>query len=173
MERRESPNIHVPGDVVVVPDKRVGVITASTGKAHRFRRKGVPSMLNVRLLDGGEPRASVAWTIEAGGRTLTGTTDADGWLRCSLMPDVKEGVLRLDATGESWNFDIGNVHPIATPAGLQARLRNLGYSSGEITGELDDATVAALRNFQRDHGLAETGDADEATLQKLAAYESS
>ncbi|HYC91261.1 MAG TPA: peptidoglycan-binding protein [Thermoanaerobaculia bacterium] len=171
LRKLREPNILVPGDVVVVPAKRPGVVTVATGKLHRFRRRGVPSVLNVRLLDDGVPRAAVAWTVEAGGRTVTGTTDADGWIHCYLMPDVKAGVLRLDATGESWEFDIGNVAPPGTTEGVQTRLHNLGYYSGAITGRFDEATIEALRRFQRDAELPDTGAADEATVAKLDAYE--
>src|SRR5262249_19767117 len=97
---RSSPNVLSEGDVVFVPDKRAAAVTAATARTHRYRRRGVPSMLNVRLLDDGVPRAGLAWTVEASGRSVTGTTDADGWLQCYLMPDVTEGTLRIDGTDE-------------------------------------------------------------------------
>jgi peptidoglycan hydrolase-like protein with peptidoglycan-binding domain len=69
-------------------------------------------------------------------------------------------------------------HPAvsATPEGfmqpgsvrrIQDALRSQGLLEGEPTGQLDDATSAALRRFQAAHGLAATGAPDRETLQRL------
>jgi peptidoglycan hydrolase-like protein with peptidoglycan-binding domain len=49
---------------------------------------------------------------------------------------------------------------------IQEALRSGGYLD-EVSGELDPATSAALRRFQRDHDLAETGAPDRETLRQL------
>jgi peptidoglycan hydrolase-like protein with peptidoglycan-binding domain len=63
----------------------------------------------------------------------------------------------------------------ATPAGLmnpgstrriQEALRAKGYLD-DVTGSLDARTSAALRRFQRDSDLAETGAPDRETLRRL------
>lgn len=168
--RANDPNALLPGDVVHVPDLRVKSVVRATGARHVFRRKGVPSVLNVRLLDDAQPRANLAYTVIAAGRTVTGTTDADGWVQCFLMPDVEEGILRLDATGEELTFTIGTKRPASTVFGLQTRLRNLGFYQGAIDGETGEETVAALRAFQRAATLPETGVADDATIQALDTF---
>ena len=48
-------------------------------------------------------------------------------------------------------------------ARLQQALKLLGYYDGDITGIYDDATRAAVAALQRDLGLPETGEYDEAT----------
>ena len=50
---------------------------------------------------------------------------------------------------------------------LQDALRQRGYLAQHRAGELDDPTTDALRKFQRDQGLAETGFPDRLTLQEL------
>jgi len=50
---------------------------------------------------------------------------------------------------------------------LQEKLIELKYLEGEATGIFDEKTEEALRWFQREHGLLETGMADAVTLQAL------
>jgi N-acetylmuramoyl-L-alanine amidase len=164
---RREPNILVAGDVVVVPDKREGSATRGTGARHVFRRRGVPSILRVQLLDANKPRAGLAYTVTANGRTWTGATDAQGWVECWLMPDVRRGNLRLDATGEVFVFDMGGVGPPETPRGIQTRLRNLGHYVGSIDDTLGPEAAAALAAFQAANGLPDTGEPDDATVEAL------
>ena len=51
---------------------------------------------------------------------------------------------------------------------IQEELRKQQYYSGEITGELDEATAGALKRYQIRNGLKVTGDVDAETLQSLA-----
>ena len=50
---------------------------------------------------------------------------------------------------------------------LQERLKELGYYTGEINGTYDRATVSAVQNFQRKHGIADSGKADPETQNAL------
>jgi peptidoglycan hydrolase-like protein with peptidoglycan-binding domain len=50
---------------------------------------------------------------------------------------------------------------------IQEALADLGHLGEHRKGELDDATSAALRTFQAEVGLAETGFPDRETLSKL------
>jgi N-acetylmuramoyl-L-alanine amidase len=68
---------------------------------------------------------------------------------------------------------IGHLNPLLNTdddgcSGAQARLVNLGYGTGEIDGEMGSMTQAALREFQADHGLEVTGELDQATIARLA-----
>ncbi len=166
-EERVEPNVLAAGDVLVVPDLRPKEVEAATGRRHVFRRRGVPSVLRVRLLEGSTPRAGLAFTVDAGGRLTRGSTDADGWVEAWLMPDVQRGELRIDATGESYPFQVGTVSPVQTPLGVQTRLRNLGYLGGRPTTAATPRAVEALRAFQRARDLPATGEPDEATLAAL------
>jgi hypothetical protein len=166
-EERVEPNVLAGGDVLVIPDLRPKEVTADTGRRHVFRRRGVPSVLRVRLLEGSTPRAGLAYTVEAGGKRTPGKTDADGWVEAWLMPDVQRGELRIDDTGETYAFQVGTVSPVQTPLGVQTRLRNLGYFGGRAGSTLGAEAVEALRAFQRALDLPATGEPDEATLAAL------
>lgn len=50
---------------------------------------------------------------------------------------------------------------------LQARLKELGYYMGEITGVCDKATVTSIKDFQQKHSLEKTGIADTQTQNLL------
>ncbi|MBI2720387.1 MAG: peptidoglycan-binding protein [Rhizobiales bacterium] len=51
---------------------------------------------------------------------------------------------------------------------VQTGLSELAYAPGAVTGELNDATRTAIRKFQKDRGLAETGEISEALMTELA-----
>ena len=50
---------------------------------------------------------------------------------------------------------------------LQTRLTELGYSCGTIDGKYGDKTAAAVKAFQKDHGLTVDGIAGSKTLNAL------
>ena len=54
---------------------------------------------------------------------------------------------------------------------LQSKLKELGYYNGHIGGIYLDGTVKAVKAFQKDHGLSQTGTADEATLRRIYEQE--
>ncbi|NPB05005.1 MAG: peptidoglycan-binding protein [Aquificae bacterium] len=53
---------------------------------------------------------------------------------------------------------------------IQQRLRELGYYNGPITGQLDDATMAAVVKFQVDHNLP-AGNISIETLEAMGLHE--
>jgi hypothetical protein len=53
------------------------------------------------------------------------------------------------------------------PAAVQRQLAERGYYKGSIDGQFGPASKSALRRFQRDHHLKETGLIDEANLKAL------
>ena len=167
---RDSPFVLQPGDVVQIPDLRRQELSAATGARHVFRRKGVPAKLRLRLLVRDKPLANLPYILTSGGRQITGTTDAQGAIEVFVPPNVDGGTLRV---GEGENVRIYKIAPRAlNPAeqvdGIQARLANLGYYRGAVHGKLDAATVAAIKQFQRDRNVEATGQADEATASALS-----
>lgn len=51
---------------------------------------------------------------------------------------------------------------------VQTGLAELAYSPGAITGEMNGETRAAIKAFERDRGLPETGEASDALLAELS-----
>src|SRR5262245_6737879 len=54
-------------------------------------------------------------------------------------------------------------------AGAQQRLKDRGYYAGPIDGVMGPRTAAALRAYQRDHGLRATGQVDSQTASALVS----
>jgi hypothetical protein len=50
-ERRKDPNILQPGDVVFIPDNEEKEESGATEQRHRFRKRGVPAKLRLRLME--------------------------------------------------------------------------------------------------------------------------
>jgi N-acetylmuramoyl-L-alanine amidase len=165
---RDDPNILEENDVVVVPDKRQKQDPGATNNRHRFKRKGIPSILRVQLLDQDKPRAGVKYTVSFGEKKVSGSTDGDGWIKQFLMPDVTEGKLELE-TGEVYNFTIGTVRPAKSLRGVQNRLRNLGFYGGPIDGQKSYELTAAIEKFQSRKGLPVTGEVNAATQAALVS----
>lgn len=168
-EQRKNPNVLMAGDRVFIPEKRQKVETGETAKVHTFRLKGVPVKLNVQLLDiGGRPRANVRYALTVDGKRTDGVAGSDGMVSEVIPPRARQAQLSLE-TGERYDLDLGHMNPIEYTSGVQARLKNLGYYKGEISGTLDDETRKAIRKFQRDRQLGDTGEPDQATRDALLA----
>ncbi len=64
---------------------------------------------------------------------------------------------------------IDHLDPVEEVTGCQARLANLGYDCGALDGDEGPRTKAALQDFQARHGLDITGEVDDKTLAALVA----
>ena len=171
-ELRTNPHILKPGDVLFVPARTEGTVECPTGQRHRFQLTANPIFLKLRLRDpDGNAVAGRKYRLVVDGVTIDGSTDDNGRLVQRISPTAEHGKLFLwennDDSGPAilLALDIGHLDPIEVPSGVQARLRNLGYRCP--AGAVDEATRSAVRKFQRDHGLEETGEPDEATQRKL------
>jgi hypothetical protein len=167
---RKDPNVLLPGDRLEIPDPREREEPCTTDARHRFRRKGVPSRFRLQVLDDGIPQAGAAYDFLCARVETSGTLDGNGYLEEWIAPDLEEAHLRVElANGQVlfYHLRFGFLHPIETRSGVKQRLKNLGYLREQIDQEVSDGFRWALVEFQRDHQLEETGEADEATLAKL------
>lgn len=166
---RGDPSVLCAGDHVFLPDKRQRDEEAATDKKHKFRRKGVPARFVLRFALSDGPRADAAYTLIIDGRAQTGVTDSDGRIDVAISPRARnaEVVFRDGDREERHQFRIGALDPFDSIPGVRERLRNLGYEVGAEEPTLDPATELALRQFQADQGLDETGTADPETCERV------
>lgn len=167
--KRQDPNILKEGDLVHIPDLTLKQESGATEQRHRFKRKGVPEKLRIRIEDEeGKPIANVPYKITIDGTHRHGTTDADGWVIESIPPDAQGGKLLVGKEGEEQEHELnlGHLDPIEELTGVQARLRNLGYDCA-VDGQLNEQTREALKHFQLEHSLDPTGEPDDATREHL------
>ena len=167
---RKSPNVLLPGDKVFVPEKRLKEESGATEQTHRFKRKGVPSKLQIKLLDeDGKPRGNLNYCIIIEGKLRQDKTSMDGWIRVPIVPNAQRGRLIVQESNkqEVYELNLGNIDPIDQLEGVRQRLKNLGFDCGGEEGELGEQTKAALKEFQRQYQLPESGEPDQATQAKL------
>jgi hypothetical protein len=166
---RKDPNVLLAGDRIHVPPIAPKEESVATEKRHRFRRKGVPSVLSVTCSILGEPLADQPFTLDVDGVIFTGRTDASGGVKQSIPCGARAAVLKVGIEPDLrvYELNLGGLDPIDTMTGQKARLNNLGYTAGSENTELTPEFEAALRAFQEDQKLAVSGKADRATLDKL------
>jgi hypothetical protein len=165
-QKRKNPNILYPGDVIHIPDKELHEVSRPTEKRHRFQKLSQTVLLRLRLLEDGQPRRNLSYTLEVEGQTFSGATDGDGKLEHKIP--AKSSVGRLITTEDSYMLNIGRLDPVTEIAGVQERLKNLGYLGDAADGVLTENTKAAIKTFQEKHHLDATGEITEQTRNKLA-----
>lgn len=169
-KKRKDPFQLVPGDVVKIPDPRERSLHGATGHRHTIRIKGIPASVQVQVFDEDhEPLADQPFTLEAGGETVKGRTTGDGVVQAFVPYDAKEGKLTV-GEGErevKLEIQIGHLDPPSETQGVQSRLANLGFYSGELDGKESDALKRAVEDFQRHEGLTPSGEIDDRTRRAL------
>jgi N-acetylmuramoyl-L-alanine amidase len=181
--RRKRPDPHalLPGDSVVIPAKEMKAETCASGRRHLLRVRRPRAWLRLLLRDAdGTPMAGKKFWLAIGPSGFGGRTNERGLVELEIPPQAKLGELVVWMDDEDLQAEVlivplrfGTLPPIDSGAGIQARLTSLGYScAGDPPGESGPAARTALRAFQRDHGLGDSGSVDEPTLEKLrAVYE--
>ncbi len=96
---------------------------------------------------------------------MVGTTDEQGRLRCEVAAEDQKATLFFRY--RRFELKLDALPEVAEVAGVQERLNLLNYFTGRVDGNLGPRTRNALKSFQRQHALAETGECDEATLRSL------
>ena len=168
-ETRKNPNVLMPGDRVTIPPITPKSVTKATGSSYRFRRKGVPAKLHLRLLKQGEPRANESYRVDIDGKLSKGVTDGQGFVDIYIPCKAKKGKLWVGPPEDEkmYTLQLGKTLPVERIQGVKQRLKNIGYRCGFLDDEITDTYRNALRKFQKDYELPETGKADDVTRQKL------
>ncbi len=157
--KRKEPNILAAGDELYIPPLKTREESCETEKRHRFRRKGVPEKLNVRLQKlNGQPHANTKYRLIIDDIIVReGTLDGDGGLSEYIPNNAKVGKLWLGDKYDDgpYQLELGNLDPIDTIRGVQHRLKNLGHWRGPIDGEMSEPLDKALRKFRAEQKLRE------------------
>jgi hypothetical protein len=176
--RHDEMYILFEKDQVVIPAKRQKTQVVATGNVFTVQRQGVPEHLRIRFLNYDEiPRVGAPYLLSV--KTdkgdlvadISGETDGGGFVDKPIPPSAVFATITLNPGEwpEVHEFNIGYTNPVDTVSGWQARLNNLGYECGKEDGALGPKTRAAIRAFQRDKDLEDTGDWNEPTKAALLA----
>jgi hypothetical protein len=160
---RKDPNALLEGDVVVVPDKTVKEESCATEQKHKFKKKGTPAKIKLRLLLDDEPRKNEPFKLNIDGKWIKeGKTDGNGYLEADIPAGAKQGELRVGSGNniEIFSLGLGTLDPADTESGVEDRLLGLGY---DMSAGLEEA----LKAFQTKEQLQVSGTLDDATRAKL------
>lgn len=161
--QRQDPNVLQQGDELFIPDKEQKQEDCATEQKHRFRKKGIPAMLKVRILLSNEPLSDKPYTLIIDDQiNAEGITDQDGFVEEPIPPNAREGSIII---GEGENrlvfpVSLGTIDPIDTDEGVAGRLMDLGYPAHNNLHE-------AIRAFQKDNDIEPTGNINDQTREKL------
>lgn len=166
---RRDVGILRPGDRVMIPDPENKEIACATEARHRFRCHNLRYELRVQFLREDEPRGGEPYLLRLDMREVTGHLDDDGWLREMVPADAQEGVIILGEGSdlEEIPIQIGHLDPVNEVRGLQQRLKNLGFFSGEADDQPSEELDSAIRTFQTKYELEATGEMDQAAKERL------
>jgi len=165
--KRKDPNVLFEDDDIFIPEKRKKEVSKGTEQEHVFKLKGEPAKLKIQLLKLGKPRANEDYILDVEGKLIEGKTDGDGRVEHFIPGDASSGKLIMKNGKEIYPLRLGRLDPLDLISGVQQRLNNLGYNCGGEKGELGEKTKEALKKFQAEQKLNETGEADAATKAKL------
>jgi len=165
--KRKSPNLLYPGDILVIPDRHSKEQEIATDQRHRFRllQKRLPK-IKMRLRDiNDQPLVDKNCVLIIELQRLELTSDGDGVIEKAISLSDKKGTLSIE------NYDIplqiGSLDPVETISGQQARLASLGYYFGSIDAKEGPLFKLAVEEFQCDQNLSVTGLCDANTQDKL------
>ena len=166
---RKDMNVLLPGDVVYIPDKRVKEISEPTNQVYKYKLKGVPANLILVLHYGGDPIIEESYTLDIDGKKSEGKTDKEGKVRIPIYPNAKKGKLVV-GEGErqiEYALDLGVLDPLDNVLGFKQRLLNLGYKVGKLDEKVTVEFKEAIKCFEADNHLDQTGEMSGTNEQKL------
>ncbi|MFO0550729.1 MAG: peptidoglycan-binding domain-containing protein [Polyangiaceae bacterium] len=171
-QARPNANVLAPGDVVDVPEQTRQPVSFSPGGTAKYRVRVQKTHVRLKLVQpDGKAIANKRFEVVSSGakRPVEGRTDGDGVLDALVSVHQTHAQVRVFVDGdEPLEFPvlIGHLDPISEPTGVAGRLRNLGYSVAIGV----EGLAAAVAAFQRDQGLPETGQVDDATREALEQH---
>lgn len=169
-ELRKNMNVLMPGDEVFIPDKVLREESCATEQKHKFKRKGEPHKLKLKLMSMGQPRANEDYVVNVNGKLINGKTDAGGLVEQSIPGNASTVTLILNGGKEKMNFNVGNLDPVDEVSDVKQRLNNLGFNCGAEDSEVNEALSAALSKFQAKYKLQVTGKIDDGVKAKLQEF---
>jgi hypothetical protein len=161
---RGTAHILLPGDEVSIPSK-VSREAEVPGGTAEYVVQGAAEVLRVCFagITSTEDDPVTYKATPDTGDAIEGTLADDNKLEIDLPPDTTKVHVELSRKAESaddqgdesddepfasYDFTVGDLDPGSEVSGVQARLLNLGFYDGDITGELDDDTREAIAQFR-------------------------
>ncbi|MFO0614820.1 MAG: type VI secretion system tip protein TssI/VgrG [Polyangiaceae bacterium] len=167
-QRRETPSVLHPGDIVHVPQgPRTGKpLQQGTTNTYTVR---VPKTKSTFTFEDARFH-NAKYAVEGFGAPVEGASDGGGKVELDVPVHVREATLKFVDLGEEFPLLFGHLDPADELSGARARLQHLRFMHwGDYTSEaeLTAAVAAALGAFQAWAGLPVSGVLDAPTVAKL------
>lgn len=168
--KRKDPNVLNPGDRIFVPGITGNEVEVANEQTHTFEVKSLKTKLKLVLEENDKKLSHVKYLLKVDNTRIEGRTKGDGSLEHPVPVMATSAELVLDPGGPKeriYAIQLASLDPAEEVSGAQQRLKNLGFAVESVTNQLDEATAAALKDFQKKHSLSESGRLDSATVDKL------
>lgn len=168
-KRRKDGNSLQAGDIVFFPENERREESIPEKKTTKFKVKGVPFKIRMKIVVGGKPLADADYTFECGTQVKSGKLDGDGIFE-EFVPKGEKGAhltVRKGNKEYAYEVQLSSLPPPETTQGIHARLQNLGFNPGSVMDAGGAQFVVALRRFQKAYELEDTGIADKKTIDTL------
>jgi hypothetical protein len=163
-----TPGVLLPGDSVFVPTREDRVAIRSTEQRVRVQVEPTTVQLTIKLPDlAADGRRPFPFVLTVSGRDYPGNSAPDGTIHVEGLPATAQ-MARLRTCGRDIGLLVGHLDPVTTVTGGLARLLNLGWYDGPVSGELDEEGRQAMCRFQRAHDVEPTGELDRPTQDALS-----
>lgn len=170
-ERRASPEVLAPGDILYLPDEPPpgARLHPRAQNSYSARVPRVPVCVQLHTSDGA--LADARCVVHACTPPLDVRTDSEGTLRFEAPMNAHE--VRIDVPDEELTLRVlvGFLDPPNEDSGVLARLINLGFLSPVERHAPEEQRAARVRQavaaFQQRRGMEPTGELDEPTRDAL------
>lgn len=154
-QKRQSPNVLYPGDILYIPDKADKQLSKATSQSHTFVVPDSDVTLQI-VLDNVDfkPLAGADYVLTLPNQTVAATADGSGLLKQDISviqtqigTQTQAGTLEVQNQKEGVDVEAGiliaYLNPLTYPSGQMARLNNMGYFAGkQETGDAMDEQVS-------------------------------
>ena len=107
-EERKNPNMLSPGDIIILPDKRIKEVREQTNQVYKFttKWKNHQHWIEIELIDDDDkPISNKKYMITLPDGTLKeGTLDQNGWARVEAIPNGTCEVTFPEIDEKAWKL---------------------------------------------------------------------
>lgn len=167
-QKRKSPHVLLPGDVLYIRDKADKNDGRATDSIHTYVVPRKTITLKLTLLDWDQtPIASTPCILHIDSQIIRMATDGSGKIEKEITVAATTGTLKVRGYTEEFQIQVGSLDPSSEATGLQGRLRNLAYLPNDDRPPDPDTLNSAVQEFQCNAGISVDGIVGPQTLSTL------
>ncbi|MDN3378500.1 MULTISPECIES: peptidoglycan-binding protein [unclassified Pseudoalteromonas] len=167
---RPDPNLIFPGDVIIIPPKSKIHATKNT-----FVVRNEKEYFRLQIIhEDGDDITGKRIVLNIGSQIIDTVLPSDGLVEVELNEnDTLTAQVDLylkeeqSSPSETFTAQVGQLDPVDTLSGVQARCNSLGFDCGKVDGVNDTKTKAGVREFQQAQQLQVDGIAGPVTKSRL------